>query len=248
MLVRYEYDNKNKYSTTKKKKLLGLSNKQRSQTSKFPTVQERTMKLSLLQILLLVAITKLSNGFAPGVIRSTSTQLFATSSDYDEQIASHTAFLCKASVTKCEDPEQVLNSLESLEKLMRQKRKAEGEGVAQDVLDNLTGEWRLVFTTGTKKTQDRSGKINYFPLKAIQAFDATKDPMYIENAIYVGDFALIKFRGDFEFDLKKSKVEFDFDQICILGFTINLKKDTAAKVSTVLDAFMHVRMQHNEQF
>lgn len=131
---------------------------------------------------------------------------------------------------------------------MRQKRKAEGEGVAQDVLDNLTGEWRLVFTTGTKKTQDRSGKINYFPLKAIQAFDATKDPMYIENAIYVGDFALIKFRGDFEFDLKKSKVEFDFDQICILGFTINLKKDTAAKVSTVLDAFMHVRMQHNEQF
>lgn len=131
---------------------------------------------------------------------------------------------------------------------MRQKRKAEGEGVAQDVLDNLTGEWRLVFTTGTKKTQDRSGKINYFPLKAIQAFDATKDPMYIENAIYVGDFALIKFRGDFEFDLKKSKVEFDFDQICILGFTINLKKDTAAKVSTVVDAFMHVRMQHNEQF
>lgn len=54
--------------------------------------------------------------------------------------------------------------------------------------------------------------------------------MYIENAIYAGDFALIKFRGDFEFDLKKSKLEFNFDQIAILGFNINLKKDEAAKV------------------
>jgi len=200
------------------------------------------MKL-ILQIILIIAVfTTFSSAFAPQPAvrfqRSFSSSsksnskftLLATNNDYDDQIASHKTFLRKASITKCEDPEQVLNSLESLEKLMREKRKIEGEGVAQEVLDNLTGEWRLVFTTGTKKTQERSGKINYFPLKAIQAFDATKDPMFIENAIYAGDFALIKFKGDFEFNLKRCKVEFNFDQITILGFTINLQKGEAAKI------------------
>ena len=48
----------------------------------------------------------------------------------------------------------------------RVKRKAEPEKAAQEVLDNLTGDWRLIFTTGTKDTQDRfKAKINYFPLK-----------------------------------------------------------------------------------
>jgi len=135
-----------------------------------------------------------------------------TVGEYDEKISSCKELLRQAAITKAEDPEEVLSALQDLEKLMRQKRKVEGEGVAKQVLDGLTGEWRLIFTTGTKKTQDRfKTKINYFPLKAIQAFDATKDPMSIENAIYVGDFALIKFMGTFTFDLKKSKVS-----VCVL--------------------------------
>lgn len=111
-----------------------------------------TLRL-LIQILVVLAVANMSYGFAPQATYSANTQLFAASSEYDDQIESHKSFLRKAAETKCEDPEQVLDSLESLEKLMRQKRKSEGEGVAKEVLDNLTGEWRLVFTTGTKKTQ-----------------------------------------------------------------------------------------------
>mmetsp|Transcript_1852 Transcript_1852/g.3339 ORF Transcript_1852/g.3339 Transcript_1852/m.3339 type:complete len:249 (+) Transcript_1852:112-858(+) len=158
-------------------------------------------------------------------------QYMSKTVDYDEKISSCKELLCKAAITKAEDPEEVLAALQDLEKLMRQKRKVEGDGVAKQVVDGLTGEWRLIFTTGTKKTQDRfKTKINYFPLKAVQAFDATKNPMPIENAIYVGDLALIKFMGTFTFDLKKSKLEFVFDKVAIFGFMINLKTDQAAKI------------------
>jgi hypothetical protein len=166
---------------------------------------------SFCQIIVFLAFIKTTAAFAPKAILTRripgNTNLCVKQQDYDEKIATNKDFLRKAAVTKCEDAEEVFNALEDLEKLMREKRKNEGEKVAQQVLDNLTGEWRLIFTTGTKKTQDRfKTKINYFPLKAIQAFDSTKDPMYIENAIYAGDFAVIKFKGDFEFSLKKSKV------------------------------------------
>jgi len=190
---------------------------------------------SFFQIIAFLAVARFSAAFAPKVILTKSilsnTNLCAKQQGYDVKIAANKDFLRKAAVTKCEDPDEVFVALEDLEKLMREKRKKEGNKIAEEVLNNLTGEWRLIFTTGTKKTQDRfKTKINYFPLKAIQAFDSTKDPMYIENAIYAGDFSLIKFRGDFEFDLKKSKVEFMFDQIEILGFNINLKNDEAAKI------------------
>lgn len=105
--------------------------------------------------------------------------------------------------------------------------------VAQNVLDNLHGSWRLIFTTGTKQTQERfETKINYFPIKAVQSFDTKSGlPFKIENGIYAGDFALLKFGGDFEFDLVRSKLEFNFDKITILQLpTINLKKDEAAKI------------------
>jgi hypothetical protein len=156
----------------------------------------------------LVSGTQLLNAFSPHShavtyrTLSCTNQLFQskpkTVGEYDEKISSCKEILRKAAITKSEDPEEVLVALQDLEKLMRQKRKLEGVDVAKEVLDGLTGEWRLIFTTGTKKTQDRfKTKINYFPLKAIQAFDATKEPMSIENAIYAGDFALIKFMGKF---------------------------------------------------
>mmetsp|Transcript_37 Transcript_37/g.53 ORF Transcript_37/g.53 Transcript_37/m.53 type:complete len:267 (+) Transcript_37:71-871(+) len=164
---------------------------------------------------------------------SPTSTLFATVQDYDEQIESFISTLNTAAETKAEDPELVLGALEGLEKLMRAKRKEDKtQEVAQDVLDNLNGSWRLIFTTGTKKTQERfETKINYFPIKAVQSFDTSSVPFKIENGIYAGDFALLKFGGEFEFDLKKSKLEFNFDQISILQLpTINLKKDEAAKI------------------
>ena len=157
----------------------------------------------------------------------------SASNVYDGPIQDALDVLYLAAETKREDPEKVLDALESLEKLTREKVKAEGEIASSELLQNLKGDWRLVFTTGTKDTQKRLGaKINYFPLKAVQSFDPSTNPFAIQNGIYIGDFALIKFFGDFEFNLKSRKLEFDFDKIAVLGFEINLGKGKAAELGS----------------
>merc|ERR1719162_1557483 len=184
----------------------------------------------LIQLLFIVPVTV---AFAPAISRNTQYTVLqvSTTNDYDTKITSCKEFLCKAAESKAENSEQVLESLLDLEKSMRKKRKAEGESVAEEVLKNLTGEWRLIFTTGTIDTQERlKAKINYFPIKAMQSFDATTQPMTITNGIFLGDFEVIKFFGEFDFNLVKSKVEFDFDRIAVLGFNIDLPKAGAAKI------------------
>ena len=153
----------------------------------------------------------------------------ATTNFSVESIDDCLVVLNEAVATTAKDPDQVILALESLERLMRQKVKVEGESASQQVLDQLDGHWRLIFTTGTAKTQQKLGRINYFPLKAVQSFQ-TKD-MTISNGIYVGDFCLIKFFGDFDFNLKKKKLEFDFDLIKLFGFVnIPLKQGDAAQL------------------
>jgi len=128
-------------------------------------------------------------------------------SQYDDKIAACSDVLNRAASTRNEDAEKVLAALEDLEKLYREKRKTEGETVAKQVLNNLNGSWRLVFTTGTKSTQERfQTRINYVPFKAIQSFNTTQEPFMIENGIYAWEFPVIKFTGFFQFDLRKSKV------------------------------------------
>jgi hypothetical protein len=86
-----------------------------------------------------------------------------------------------------------------------------------------------IIATGTAKSQERLGaRINYFPIKAVQSFDCTT--FAISNGIYLGDFAVIQFFGDFEFNLKSRKLEFDFDSISVLGFKINLGQGQAAQI------------------
>ena len=224
-------------------------------------------------MLLLTAIT--TQCFAPahrylGSNRlSLQRQVFETEGSYQSTIDSCNAILTKAAVTKDEDPDQVFEALSSLEKLMREKCKAESDA-SQSVLDNLNGSWRLIFSTfsrtvwhvtlhcwfpnvtwvlsscsdilthtclclpvlqatGTAKSQERLGaRINYFPFKAIQAFDT--NTWAISNAIYIGEFPVIQFFGDFDFNLKSRKLEFDFDTISIFGFKINLGKGQAAQI------------------
>lgn len=152
----------------------------------------------------------------------------ATTSDVQSEIDSKLALLKSAAETKQEDSEAVIQSLLDLEQLSRQAAKLD-EAYAQDMMNNLDGSWRLVFTTGTVNTQKKYGKINYFPLKAVQSFDVAEGK--IENGIYLGDFCALKFSGDFTFDLKKRKLEFDFDQICLLQFLdIALGKGEAASL------------------
>jgi PAP_fibrillin len=182
-------------------------------------------------IAVIVLLLNLTDAFVPprpSLIVSSLKSTAAT--DYDEKIADCKVILNKAADTKSEDPGQVVAALESLEKLMRLKVKTEGESASQQVLSNLDGHWRLIFTTGTAKTQEKFGrKINYFPLKAVQSFDTQS--MTISNGIYAGDLSLIKFFGNFDFDLKKKKLEFDFSLITLLGFlNIPLKQGEAAQL------------------
>lgn len=160
--------------------------------------------------------------------RSIALRSTASAEDVKSEIDGKLTLLKSAAETKKEDSDDVVAALLDLEKLSRQAAKLD-ESYAQTMLQNLDGSWQLVFTTGTVDTQKKVGKINYFPLKAVQSFNTTD--MSIENGIYVGDFCAIKFSGDFSFDLKKRKLEFDFNNICLLQtFDIKLKKGEAASL------------------
>ena len=141
--------------------------------------------------------------------------------------------LRRAARTKLENPDRVLDALYSLERNCKVRFKENPGAFAADIMDNISGEWRLIFTTGTKERQQKSGgRVNYFPLKAIQKFDATTTPKIIENGIYgPWDIPLVRFTGDFDFDARKRKLEFDFDMIEILGLLkIKLGRKEIAKI------------------
>ena len=139
--------------------------------------------------------------------------------------------LYRAAETKQEDSDTVFRALSDLEKEMRQLAR-EDESVATTMLDQLDGDWQLVFTTGTAQTQSKIGKINYFPLKAVQSFRPAQ--RYIENGIYLGDIPVLKFSGDMDFDLRKRRLEFDFDTLYLFNslITIPLKKGQAADLGS----------------
>eukprot|EP00579_Thalassiosira_antarctica_P006408 CAMPEP_0201884784 /NCGR_PEP_ID=MMETSP0902-20130614/17552_1 /ASSEMBLY_ACC=CAM_ASM_000551 /TAXON_ID=420261 /ORGANISM="Thalassiosira antarctica, Strain CCMP982" /LENGTH=267 /DNA_ID=CAMNT_0048413793 /DNA_START=53 /DNA_END=856 /DNA_ORIENTATION=- len=146
-----------------------------------------------------------------------------TASVSDIEIDEAKQLLCRAAETKLENPDHVLDAMMSLEKNCKMKFKEDSAAFSKDIMDNISGEWRLIFTTGTKERQKKSGgRVNYFPLKAIQSFDASVEPKVIENAIFIGNLPLVRFSGDFDFNERKRKIEFDFDNIELLGL-INIK-------------------------
>jgi len=136
--------------------------------------------------------------------RSSSILASTATATSDTEIQDAKELLCRAAETKLENPDRVF----------------------------ISGEWRLIFTTGTKERQKKSGgRVNYFPLKAIQKFDATVEPKVIENGIYAWDLPLLRFSGDFDFDARRRKLEFDFDLIEILGLIkIKLGRKDVAKI------------------
>ncbi|KAL7565969.1 hypothetical protein ACA910_008423 [Epithemia clementina (nom. ined.)] len=135
----------------------------------------------------------------------------------ETKIQERLQILYRAADTKQEDSDKVFEALSDLEKLMRQAAKLD-DTLATRLQEQLTGSWQLIFTTGTAKTQQqRGGRINYFPLKAIQSFDTTVTPNAIENGIYIGDFCVLQFVGTLDFDLTKRRLNFDFDQLRALN-------------------------------
>jgi hypothetical protein len=81
----------------------------------------------------------------------------SSTTEYDTAIDEAKAILNRAAQTKREDPELVMNALQDLEKLMRQKAKADPK-TADQILSSLNGNLRLVFTTGTKDIKKDSRK------------------------------------------------------------------------------------------
>jgi hypothetical protein len=161
----------------------------------------------ILHLLVLLVVLLSSDGFSSqpksplqafsAMFRPPSSPSRSTSEllEVDREIESCQGILSDAAITKASDPFIVVENLASLEKLMRKRQKLDDK-TSQVTLAGLNGSWRLIFTTGTVDTQKKIGKINYFPLKAVQSFDT--DSFDIENGIYIGDFPLIKFFGHFE--------------------------------------------------
>lgn len=166
---------------------------------------------------------------------------------YDADIAKAKALLLSAAMTKAEEGNSVVEALSNLEKLMRKKNAIDDNETSRETLKNLKGAWRLVFTTGTADTQKKIGRINYFPLKAVQAFDT--DSMRITNGIYVGSVALLRFYGSFSWLEKARKLEFDFDRISVLGLKFTLPQGGAAKIgqSTGLGSENNVELKKRGQ-
>ncbi|CAJ1422471.1 unnamed protein product [Effrenium voratum] len=73
----------------------------------------------------------------------------------------------------------------------------------------LTGDWRLVYTTGTKKTETDVGRINYVPITAVQRFDM--DKKFIRNGVYLGPVSL-EFEGTLRWIEERRRMEFDFEE------------------------------------
>lgn len=211
--------------------------------------QTLAAKPNMTPFLLMLAVCPLANAFvlqrpshpsiAPiALIQSqhhSSTALFFAKTDaattLESSVQSNLQTLYRAADTKSEESDSVYAALSDLEKEMRQLAKQDKK-VATDMLAKLDGDWRLVFTTGTAKTQQKFGKVNYFPLKAVQSFRPSQN--YIENGIYVGDFCILKFSGDMDFDLRKRRLEFDFDTIYLFNCSLKvpLKKGQAADLGS----------------
>jgi hypothetical protein len=201
----------------------------RSATATYPTTSYRQQEI----------FSPIKGFFGSLLMKHEEFFSLAATSEFCDDIEAALTILDKAAETKTEQTDKVYTALLDLERLQRLKRKSEGTAflrsndsypTAEKILRNLNGECRLIFTTGTKETQNKIGKINYFPIKAVQSFDSSVTPMKITNGIFVGDYAVLQFYGEFEFDLKKCKVEFDFDQIALFGFMINLGKGKAAEI------------------
>lgn len=127
------------------------------------------------------------------------------------------------------EPESVLEALLTLEKGMRATAKSDDGELSRSTLASLDGAWRLVFTTGTAETQKKiGGKINYFPLRAVQTFNTTD--MAITNGIYIGKFPVLRFFGSFDWLEDPRRLEFDFDTVAIGGAKLKIPKGRAEKL------------------
>ena len=81
--------------------------------------------------------------------------------------------------------------------------------------EDLTGKWRLIYTTGTKKVAanvNKTGGGSYFPIPAVQSFDLNSGR--IRNGIYLGPIKFF-FDGPFIWREKLNMLEFTFTRVSL---------------------------------
>lgn len=211
------------------------------------TLISLSLSLSLLSLVMVEAFV-LPTATATNPYMHNSLAASSIDNDEDDVLGKMEAakkILYRAAETKQEDADAVVDALLVLEKLSRKANKADPSQPEQTLKALSEGgvNWRLIFTTGTIDTQRKLGgtKINYFPLKATQSFDSSKpseDEWLIQNGISVGDFELVKFEGDFDWNVSEksglTKVTFDFNRIQLFNglFDIPLKKGEAANLGS----------------
>mmetsp|Transcript_23602 Transcript_23602/g.30607 ORF Transcript_23602/g.30607 Transcript_23602/m.30607 type:complete len:240 (+) Transcript_23602:112-831(+) len=145
-------------------------------------------------------------------------------------VAEANSLLIQACETKDVEPDLVLDSIMFLEKEQRRRRREnpKSDGEESGDLQKVSGNWQLVFTTGDKKTEKNFGRINYFPVKAVQCFDASN--MQITNGIYIGDFSVLLFSGEFVWIDEKTRLEFDFNKVKVGPFEFGFGSKDPPKV------------------
>lgn len=120
--------------------------------------------------------------------------------------------LAKSALTREVAPENVFEAIRVLENSRDALAKLGFEA-------QLSGDWRLIYTTGTKKTEDEIGRVNYVPITAIQRFDMERK--FIRNGVYLGPLSL-EFEGTLRWIAERRRLEFDFEDLKVCGFSVPL--------------------------
>ena len=117
--------------------------------------------------------------------------------------------ICReAAATRKVDSEDLYQSIAQLEK----------ESAKEVSLEALNGKWKLQWTTGTAKVSanvNRAGDGSYFPVTAVQSFDAER--LRIRNGIYAGPLSFF-FDGPFRWIERKDGsglLEFTFNRVSL---------------------------------
>lgn len=159
--------------------------------------------------------------------------------------------LKQAALSRQVPPQRVFEALVGLERSSKQQGNINTPDVVgswNQVIGGVTPpgrRWQLVFTSGTKQVQralknnNGSGSGQYFPLTAVQRWDAASGE--IENGVYLGHIASLTFSGPYA--LKSKRLSFDFDTLHLkigplkLDIPLKDKIDPAKYVASSKDPF-----------
>jgi hypothetical protein len=95
-----------------------------------------------------------------------------------------------------------------------EKAKLPAEGLSDALVGPAPAtprRWRLVFTSSSSDVKSDVGGGRYFPVTAVQSWDAAAGS--IVNGVYIGHLAALQFSGPCR--LTGKRLEFDFDTLCL---------------------------------